>query len=92
MADLILYAGLSIVIVGLIWAGTYGLLVLFAHSARGCPRCHSPVVRIKRHPQDRKLGYLAPRIRRFSCRMCRWEGLLIAPRSEKSRARTQSPE
>ena len=83
MQNLLVAAGLVIIGIVALWGVVYGLLYIFMNSSRGCPRCHAPVSRTKRYDRDRRLNFFIPRIRRFTCRKCRWEGLLIQPRSAK---------
>ncbi len=62
-----------------------------ATSSPACPRCHSPVFRIRRHPLDRIASLLLP-VRRYQCAHtidsnCSWEGLLrFEPFSDEPRA------
>ncbi len=80
---------LFLILILFIWGLLNAYLFIFRNSNRGCPRCRRQLYRIKRSEAERRLAYAFPRLRRFTCRKCRWEGLLVQPRSFKQ---PESPE
>ena len=68
-----LVVGILVVAWGLLMAWMYR----YATEVRGCPRCHQPVVRAHRSPFEKSLERVLPGVRRYHCKNCRWDGLLI---------------